>query len=71
MTQAIDRKLRVGFSTLFPQYAKELNAAKSQAEIASLHSRFVLECSQNLEDALAANNLLGQEDEKTCCFMLT
>jgi hypothetical protein len=67
----LDRKLRVGFNKLFPQYAKELNAAKSQEEILSLHSRFMSECSQNLEEALAANNLLGQENEKTCCFVLT
>ncbi len=71
MAQAIDHKLRVGFRTLFPQYAKELDAAKSQAEINTLHSRFVLECQQKLEAALAKSNLAGQETDQTACIPLS
>lgn len=71
MTQAIDHKLRVGFRTLFPEYAKDLDAAQSQKDINTLHARFVLEAQQHLEAVLKKNNLTGQESDQTAAIPLS
>jgi hypothetical protein len=70
MAQAINQKLSDGFHTLFPEYAKELDAAKSHEQIETLYSRFVLECQQNLDKALAKSNLPAQNTDQTCPVLL-
>lgn len=52
---ALDHKLKVGFRNLFPEYAKQLEGAKSQDEINILHKKFINEAKLNLA------NVLGKE----------
>ncbi|WLR51288.1 hypothetical protein LC040_19460 [Bacillus tianshenii] len=48
----IDLKLKHGFRSLFPEYAKQLEGAKSQQEVQKLHTAFVEEKKQALAEAL-------------------
>jgi len=54
MSSEMDYKLKVAFRDAFPEYARELDNAKSESEISALQARFLAEAQANLKCAYAA-----------------
>ncbi|WP_109436820.1 hypothetical protein [Aquimarina sp. AU119] len=52
MNTSIDYKLKKGFRNLFPEYAKQLDTAKTQQDIDKLQEQFILDAKQNLAKVL-------------------
>jgi len=70
MSEVMDFQLKESFRTVFPEYAKELSTAKSQAEIDRLHSRFVDECRANLIKVLGEHDLASTDTDQTAPISL-